>query len=388
MANVTIGNSVTSIGQYAFAQCGLINATIPNSVTSIGDYAFWNCPSLGSVTIGNSVTTIGFETFDTCLHLGSVTIGNSVSNIEAEAFWCCISLSNVIIPNSVTNIDYCAFGYCGSLTNITIPNSVISIGYQAFLNCTNLAGVTIGNNVTNIGYSAFYNSDLTNVTIPKSVIGIGSEAFADCTSLTAITVDALNSAYCSVDGVLFNKTQSTLIQWPGGRGGSYTITNRIANIGDYAFCYCSGLTNITVPSSVTNIGFVAFWNCPNLLSVYFQGNCPSVIAGTVFQNDNNAVVYYLPNMTGWGRSLGGCPTMLWNPQAQTGDGSFGVQNNCFGFNITGTSGIGVLVEACNLPMTNLTWVPLQTITFTGGLYYFSDPAWTNYPGRCYRLRSP
>ncbi|MGH7953958.1 MAG: hypothetical protein ACREFE_18830 [Limisphaerales bacterium] len=77
---------------------------------------------------------------------------------------------------------------------------------------------------------------------------------------------------------------------------------------------------------------------------------------------------------------------MWNPQAQTSDGSFGVQNNQFGFNITGTRNIPIVVEAS----TNLggTWTPLQACTVTNGSIYFSDSQWINYPNRFYRIRSP
>ena len=81
------------------------------------------------------------------------------------------------------------------------------------------------------------------------------------------------------------------------------------------------------------------------------------------------------------------PTVLWNPQTQTGDGSFGVQNNQFGFNITRTTNIPIVVEACT-NLSNPTWIPLQSCTLTNGLFYFSDPQWTNYPGRFYHLNMP
>ncbi len=102
----------------------------------------------------------------------------------------------------------------------------------------------------------------------------------------------------------------------------------------------------------------------------------------------SATVYYLPGTTGWEEfaQLTGVPTVLWNPQAQTSDASFGVRTNCFGFTITGNSNLVVVVEASSL--ANPTWVPLQTNTLTGGSCYFSDPDWTNYPVRFYRLRSP
>jgi hypothetical protein len=107
----------------------------------------------------------------------------------------------------------------------------------------------------------------------------------------------------------------------------------------------------------------------------------------VFANDTNAVVYYLPGSTGWGTTFGSPPltTMLWLPQMLTNDGSFGVQTNQFGFNISWASGQTVVVEAS----TNIiSWQPVQTNTLKTGTTYFSDPQWTNYPGRFYRLRSP
>ena len=84
--------------------------------------------------------------------------------------------------------------------------------------------------------------------------------------------------------------------------------------------------------------------------------------------------------------LTGLPTVLWNPQVQN-DASFGVQTNQFGFNITGSSNLVIVVEACT-NLANPVWQPVQTNTLTGGSSYFSDPQWTNYPARFYRLRSP
>jgi hypothetical protein len=99
-------------------------------------------------------------------------------------------------------------------------------------------------------------------------------------------------------------------------------------------------------------------------------------------------LYYLPGTTGWSVPFGGAyDVFLWNPQAQTTDGQFGVQAGQFGFNITGTKYIPIVVEACT-NFENPVWQPVQTNTLTTGSAYFSDPQWTNYPGRFYRLRSP
>ena len=82
----------------------------------------------------------------------------------------------------------------------------------------------------------------------------------------------------------------------------------------------------------------------------------------------------------------GFPTELWNPQAQTSGASFGVRTNQFGFNITGNSNLVVVVEGCT-NLANPVWQPIQTDTLTDGTNYFSDPQWTNYPARFYRLSS-
>ena len=114
------------------------NLTIPDSVTSIGNYAFLDCTGLTSVTIPDSVTSIGYRAFAYCRGLTSVTIPDSVTNIGNYAFYGCTSLTSVIIGNSVTNIGNYAFLDCTGLTSITIPDSVTSIGEGAFCNCDNL----------------------------------------------------------------------------------------------------------------------------------------------------------------------------------------------------------------------------------------------------------
>ena len=146
---MTIGNSVTSIGGFAFRGCsGLTSVTIPNSVTSIGESAFSNCSGLTSVTIGNSVKSIGDCAFYGCSGLTSVTIGNSVTSIGDEAFRGCSGLTSVTIPNSVTSIGNAAFRDCSGLTELDL-NNVANIGWDAFEGCSSLKSLSIlkANNV-------------------------------------------------------------------------------------------------------------------------------------------------------------------------------------------------------------------------------------------------
>ena len=188
---------------------------------------------------------------------GAVTIptnidGLTVVSIGNSAFYNMTNLTSVTIPGGVTNIGREAFGFT-SLASIMIPNSVTSIGDYAFTFCSSLTSITIGKNVTSIGL----------------------DPFDGCAGLTAITIAAQNSFYSTLKGVLFDKSQSTLLEYPGGVGGSYAIPNSVTSVGYGAF-EDSSVTSVTIPSSVTSIGATAFNQSLSLTSVIIPAGVTNI----------------------------------------------------------------------------------------------------------------
>lgn len=309
----------------------------------------------------------------------------------------------------VAGISDFAFSGNTNITSVTIPDGLSSIANYAFGYCVNLTNVVLSDSVTTLGSGVFdYCYSLTSITIPKNVTSIGIALVNGSYGVTAISVDTLNPNYRSEGGVLFNKSQTTLIEYPGALTGAYTIPNTVTNIEDYAFAYCVNLTHVTVPNGVTHIGTAAFFNsgityiivprtlatigsyafysCANLGAVYFEGNVPAYGDGA-FDLDPKATVYYLPDTTGWGPTFAGCPTAFWRPQMQTDDADFGIKTNQFGFTINWAADEAIVVEACT-NLANAVWSPILTSTLTSNSFYFSDPQWKNYPARFYRLRAP
>jgi hypothetical protein len=261
--------------------------------------------------------------------------------------------------------------YTGNGGAVLISNFVTSIGATAFSECTNLTSVTIPGSVRNIGDYAFYDcTSLTSITIPASVTNIGAVPFENCASLTAITVDPNNSFYSNLGGVLFNLSETTLVEYPAGLVGSYRIPGSVTSIGDYAFADCTSLT-----------------------SVYFTGNAPNADSTVFFRyvgvGYGNPTAYYLPGTTGWAdfSANTGIPAVLWNPLIQPSGPNFGVQNSQFGFNITATNNLIVVVEAC-ANLANPVWVPLTTNTLFNGSFYFSEPFQPAASARFYALVMP
>ena len=309
LTSVTIPDSVTSIKSKAFFNCtSLKSVTIPASVTNIGDYALgyyeiyntdsceWEQYKVDGFKINYVKNTYGHMyalkngfTDEACLLTnelddGTLEItkyagnsatyvipgeinGKKVTEIGDSTFKGCTELTSITIPDGVIGIGNNAFSGCTSLETVTIPASVTYLGNSAFYGCTSLKSVTVPESVTYIGGYAFAECySLKYADIPANVSGIGSSPFYNCRSLENINIDEANKWYTTVDGVLYDKDKTELINYPAGKkDSSYVIPEGIRTIREKAFYGCLNLCELTIPDSVTEIESGAF-ECSSLIS--------------------------------------------------------------------------------------------------------------------------
>ena len=373
--------TVTNIGHSAFYQNALNGIILPPHIEILEERVFADNYEIESLTIPNSVTTIKASAFSGC-NLRSVVVPASVTRIEQYAFEFNNLLTAYFMGNAPAGDDGTAFDYNSSrlfvyylvgasgwgeyyggartqgispvmhsvdpdgsaiLTSylgsgdITVPamidgRRISTIAPGAFLLGGQITSVTLPSGITTIAANAFTGLDqLASVNIPNTVTNIDIDAFVWATGLLNITVDPANPVYSANNGVLFNKSQSVLVAFPGGRVGTYIVPDSVTvigedafegcagltnivfpkgllKIGDPAFGFCDGLTTLKFPASLQEFGDYAFAYCANLTSIYFEGDAPAD-NGTVFYGNARATVYYKPQALGFGTTFGSVPAV-------------------------------------------------------------------------------
>jgi len=381
LTGVTLPASVTSIDSNAFAYCSnLVTINFPSGLTAIGSEAFFYCNSITTVALPSSLTTLGVSAFSRCSSLASISVNASnpvfvsaggvlfnkskttllqfpsakggsyvvpatVTEIGNEAFFNADNLTNVQVSPGLTKIANDGFYGCNNLKQISLPSTLKSVGDRAF-SYSGLTAASLPASVTSIGIRAYANCySLALAQISANVSNLGSGVFAECGSLASISVSPANPNYLEKDGVVFDKSGSTLLQFPSGRAGHYSVPYGVSTIagsafngsrrlssvslpvglssigdasfmlctslnwvqlpvglttiGSSAFWSCWSLADITIPASVTSIEFYAFYGCRALARVTFRGDAP-VMGSVVFTSTPAAFeIRYYQNRSGF-----------------------------------------------------------------------------------------
>ena len=299
LSTVQLSNNLTKLGLHVFSDCtSLTSIRIPKSLetaysstwypggpfsgcvalqsveletgmTKIPGNLFDSCPGFTTITIPDTVTKIGDSAFSNCEKLESITIPDSVTEIGNDAFNGCTELKDVTLPNTCQNIVTGMFAGCTSLEKIVLPETVTAIRADAFKDCTSLKDITWSKAPEIIESRAFQNcSALTDVTIPDSVKSIGYGVFSDCSALSAVT---LPDGVKELGGQLFNNCDALT---------TVTIPDSVTSIGEQVFYDCDALTTVTIPDSVTSIGKQAFYDCDALTTVKLGSGLKSIPEST------------------------------------------------------------------------------------------------------------
>ena len=307
LENVTLPDSLISIGMYAFFDCKtLVEIEIPQGVETVGENAFY-ASGLKKASIPNSVTVLGNRAFMDCFALETlyynasqiayflpsndvfyatgrdgngitVTFGADMTKVPAYIFDLFPKIVNVLFEDEtkITAIEENAFYGCQQLKSISIPDSVKSIGKYAFYRCINLSELDLGEGIVSIEGSAFYGCNaLTEVVLPNSVKTVGSSAFSSCENLTKFTVsDTLQEWGSSVFFACHNLQYKLYNNghYIGSKTNPYAIFVKVADtsralfalnlstefICENAMSYYEHLQEITIPKGVKKIPYAAF----------------------------------------------------------------------------------------------------------------------------------
>ncbi|MBQ8762791.1 MAG: leucine-rich repeat domain-containing protein [Clostridia bacterium] len=230
------------------------NYDIPFGVTKIVSEAFDNSVNLKTVTLPQSLESVGAVFDESSVYKNPQNWENDVFYVDDRLVSVDLHTSeeNIMVRDGTRVIEAGAFTKCKNIKSITIPDSVKVIGARAFDSCTSLEKIFLGEGVEKIGGGPF----------AYEIEG------GPCSELESIEVSKNNKNYVSIDGVLYNKEMTELIQYPlGKKKKEFVIPDSVTKIGYGAFAGSDELTKITFGKGITVIEEIVLFGCDNIETV-------------------------------------------------------------------------------------------------------------------------
>lgn len=314
ITDIDLPESLETLGNYAFCLCTeLESIDIPASCEVIGAYAFASCTSLSSVVFHEGLKQIDSYAFskkeaNMRNNISSVSFPSSLETIGDYAFYDSFFLASIDFGNGVQTIGQHAFDSCGRCNQtIVFPDSCVSVGTDAFSN-TNASGFYLGSGLSSFGASqnmrfltsidvsaqnqhyasydgVLYTKDFsTLIQIPnKTVINIPAEFkkqsglfLSTWSNLSYVNVDEANPFYKSVNGIIYSKDGTTVLECPKAYSGAVVIADSAVEIGQRAFQACKSITSIQFNDALKTIGRNAFSGCTGLSGLEIPGSVETI----------------------------------------------------------------------------------------------------------------
>ena len=276
---VTLPEGLRSIEYGAFRQSDLEEINLPSTLTEIGDFAF-RTTKLTSIEIPEGITKLGSSVFGMCENLSEVKLPSTLTTLGSGVFYKA-AITSITLPEQCTDIAEEAFEACASLSDITLPAALTEIKPMTFIDCASLVSINLPEALSKIGEQAFVNTGLTSLNITKNITSIASNTFTN-SPITQITVDPANTAFKTVDGVLYSADGNFLYLYPRNNTESYTVADGTRGIVGGAF-YKASTKTVSLPESLVGIDEMAFCSSaleeitiPENVSVLY----PQAFAGT------------------------------------------------------------------------------------------------------------
>jgi len=336
LEKIYLPNGLKVIGHNSFQNCtSLTEIYVPRNVTEIGANAFWNCPNLKKVynlsklNIQKGADTFGyvakyadqvylnqsrnpdFQVFDRKLvsYVGSgsaIRIPIGVTEISKYAFFACKTVTSVHIPDTVKIIEPHSFEHCDNLKSINIPASVEKINTPVFIGCYNLINITVdaGNKYYTTIDGNIYSKDGTKLiqyalgkqdtkfVLPKKVTGISVGAFFGNITLKEIQACDPMGYFVTKDGNLYCNYGKQLLQYASGkRATEFKVPEGVEVLGMGSVTMCLNLKRVILPSTLVKIQSAAFVNSIHLEEIVLPPSL-KVIEDEAFLGCTNLTTIY------------------------------------------------------------------------------------------------